>query len=339
MVLKKTDTLTGVFLFHLEVCYTEAIKINRGECPVKNELSKEQYEKLTKKRRFRGLRLALRYVKDFLLYDVLTTVLSFLARHTKLVKEHKYNGMFDDHEEGPLVLPNIETWRGEYKVSYTYSTHRNTFEHWFYNKKGRILTVHETEERTVGVHEFRVELIRFEVRFNPFTTITVERPSMTFLKDIVIPERKSMKVRPFDPSESLKPVGMNHYVIDFSQARFGFKIQHTLYRVSKEEALENALKIIKRQLKEKDGEVNELLTGIKNDGEFVTPEGDVLAENMICSYCGFPAFVSKDSQEYMYRCIRNHKKTDSGVNVHKVDPIEYSNILGNSKDELYDLLF
>ena len=280
-------------------------------------------------------------MKDFLTFHVPLTALSLLAKFTGLVREHEHSGVTTSIQEGPTVLPDIKAGRGEYKVSFTYSLLTDTYEHWFNTRKGkRIFTVDDSEECTKGVHDFRLELVRFEVRFNPFTTITVERPNMTFLKDIVLPERKSMRVKPFDPSESLKPIGMNHYTVDFSEARYSIQVSHPISAIEKEESLKNALKIIERQLKGKDKEVNELLTGIKNDGEFVTLEGDVLAKNIVCAYCGLPAFVSKDSQEHTYTCIREHTINNlPGDNVYRVDPVDYAIILGNTKEELYDLLF
>jgi len=253
-----------------------------------------------------------------LVFKCWVSVLSFAAKRG-LIVEHKLHDVIYKPDSFDVVpCPNIRTDRMVFNVSRAERVVTFIDEHWFNTKKGkRILTLSD-HKHTQDTIEYRAELEEFFCHFSPTLKKWVSRKApVVHLMDLT-------KVSVFEDIGKTSQFQAKTHHCDFSKCRFAFNMNTNAFRTPTE-VISESYNELKRQLEEKVPEINEMLTGVKNDAQYMSPSGQPLAENMICSKCGLPVFMSSKGR-YLFECMHHGE-------------IEYQNgIVRVSKEEYEDRL-
>jgi hypothetical protein len=164
----------------------------------------------------------------------------------------------------------------------------------------RVFTVRDDLEAPYEIR-FRGQLEQFEVHFDPIQRITVNR-------------------------RDNHPYAKVSVQIDFGKVRYGYVISFDEMSVSNPlEALDVALKSFKNSLAGKEAEINEILVGVKNYGDFMF-EDCPLFYYLTCHKCGAPLFKHPVER---FKCIHGCVP----IYPERLDPKEYENRLKYFHDE------
>ena len=263
-----------------------------------------------------------------------------LLAKIKLVREVK-----DFHSESVLnidllnkvrlVKDKIVTDRGVFNLSYFGSASRHISKWWYESlfRHKRLYTVCDVEKLYIQV-EARSACEEFKAHIDPVTTVTINKKSP---KVSILPPQK-----PFRLSEDpLKPVEVKTITADFMNTRLGVNVtlDETMMK-SVEELVKEAVMRAKTQMQnyieDNYAQINERLIGVKNDGQFMTKEGNPLLPNCLCGKCGRPVFKSA-LKDYTAQCLFCDEDLYS-IEIRKVDPEKYKEVYEYSKYELLDIL-
>lgn len=286
-------------------------------------MTNKTFRKMTKKDPFRGFKkFRMKYLTKQRFY-------AFLAK-LKLVKEvNKYSSLpyyLNLLNSVNILEEKIETERGVFNLSFCAQCDVIKDEEWYegvFSKR----CLHKTRDLefyriTVQVHS---ECEMFEVRLSPFTHTVVSRNNPR----IMIQETP----KSFDPHTSVSFKKLN---INFLNARLAVGVSLNVAIGTKEdiewgikECVQKAKTQMQNYIESNSEEINEKLTGVKADGEFVTPDGQRLLPNCICRRCGTPVFKSS-VDGYTAQCVQCDEDL-YGMEIDRVDPERYKDIYENNK--------
>ena len=242
-----------------------------------------------------------------------------------VVVEHKkdYTNIIDDGQ--PQTAPDLKSERFVFSVSYIIRKVEFISEYWFETKRGkRVFTVYENHHVDLRV-TYRADLKSFLAHFSHKFSKWVHASCPT----VVIPK---VSTPPFEP------VDFQYHSCDFSKCRYAFNFNvnpdtiHNLVKAPAEEVIAESYRVLGNSLTSKIPEINEILTGVPNDGELTSPRNCPLVDNLVCRICGHPVFAVPDSA-YIYECI-HHGEIDFLGGTDRVDPKTYKDIYKNCLTEL-----
>lgn len=233
-----------------------------------------------------------------------------------------------------LVEDKIVTDRGVFNLSYFGSASRHISKWWYESlfRHKRLYTIWEEEKLYITV-EARSECEEFKAHIDPITTVTINRRS---------PE---VYVAPHTPTrlyeEPVKPLEVKTVTADFMNTRLGVKVtlDETMMKSIEElvkEAVTRAKTQMQNYIEDNYAQINERLVGVKNDGQFMTEEGNPLLPNCLCGKCGRPVFKSA-LEDYTAQCLFCDEDLYS-IEIRKVDPEKYKEAYEYSKYELLEIL-
>lgn len=292
------------------------------------------YRKMTKKRPMRGLRLfKQKYLNKQGFY-------AFLAK-IRLVREvsNCFNTLIINNDainKVRLLEDKIETDRGIFNLSFLCRGRTYTQQCWYesrFKSHKRLYTV--KEEKTLYLEaEVRSQCEEFEVRIDPFNHIRVSRNNCHYHLPVIKPVKAFM----IDDKIKVKKID-----VDFLNARLGVSVvlsasdptEETIEELVKE-CVQKATVQMRNYIEGNSEAINERLTGIKGDGEFITPAGQRLLPNCICHRCGRPVFEPSHGC-YVAYCVRCDEDLHR-CEIDKVDPERYKDIYELNKEELYQIL-
>lgn len=295
-------------------------------------MNNKTYHRMTQKRSLRGLRL---FKQKYLTRD---RFYAFLAK-IKLVREVKYFHSepvinIDLLNRVRLVEDKIVTDRGVFNLSYFGSASRLISKWWYESlfRHKRLYTVCDEEKLYIEV-EARSECEEFKAHIDPLTVVQVSRRN---------PRVSILPQKPLRLGEDpMKPVKVKSITADFMNTRLGVKV--TLNDTMAEsvealvkEAVMRAKTQMQNYIEDNTAQINERLVGVKNDGQFMTKEGQPLLPNCLCAKCGRPVFKSSLS-EYTAQCLFCDEDLYS-IEVRRVDPKKYEEVYEYVKYELLDIL-
>lgn len=241
------------------------------------------------------------------------------------IVEHKTSYVNIINRGDITPVPEIKSDRYIFDVSYIIHKFEFVSEYWFCTKKGkRIYTVCDSHHFEFRI-SYRAELKSFLAHFSHKCKVWVHKhsPRVALIKPNAFEDLTG------DVTSDMK---IEEHYCDFSQCRYGFEFSLSPDAFSdtdvesKEEALSESYRILKNDLEGKISDINELLTGVKNDGDITSPSGAPLSDNLLCRKCGYPVFASiKD--KYSFECV--HHGDISNLDVIRVDPARYKEVLNN----------
>lgn len=296
-------------------------------------MNRKTYCKMTHRSPLRRFKLfKQKYLTKHFWYSLLAKI--------KLVREVK-----DFHSESVinidllnkvrLVKDKIVTDRGVFNLSYFGSASRHISKWWYESlfRHKRLYTVCDEEKLYIEV-EARSECEEFKAHIDPITTVTINRRSP---RVSTLPPQKPFRLG----EDPLKPLEVKTITADFMNTRLGVKV--TLNDTMAEsvealvkEAVMRAKTQMQNYIEDNTAQINERLVGVKNDGQFMTKEGQPLLPNCLCAKCGRPVFKSSLS-EYTAQCLFCDEDLYS-IEVRKVDPEKYKEVYEYVKYELLDIL-
>lgn len=212
------------------------------------------------------------------------------------IVEHKKD--YTKSDQGDITpSPDIISDRFVFRVSYIQRKVEFISEYWFETKNHkRIHTVYENhhEENRIS---FRAEMKSFYAHFS--------HKDRRWLHD----------------SKN-----------DFSNYRFAIEYALSpLDLFTHGEVFSESYKALKSGLMSKVPEINKELTGASNDGEFTSPSGFPLCDNIVCQKCGYPVFATKVSG-YYFECIRHGMIDYTEIEV--LNPSVYKRVWSNCLTEI-----
>ena len=234
-----------------------------------------------------------------------------------------------------LVEDKIVTDRGVFNLSYFGSASRHISKRWYESlfRHKRLYTVCDEEKIYIQV-EARSECEEFKAHIDPITTVTINRRSP---RVSILPPQKPLKLS----EDPLKPIEVKTITADFMNTRLGVKVtlDETMMKSIEElvkEAVMRAKTQMQNYIEDNYAQINERLVGVKNDGQFMTKEGNLLLPNCLCGKCGRPVFKSA-LKDYTAQCLFCDEDLYS-IEIWKVDPEKYKEAYEYSKYELLEIL-
>lgn len=230
-------------------------------------------------------------------------------------------------------VPDINSDRFVFSVSYILRKIESTHEYWFETNKGkRIFTVDESHHVEHRI-SYRAELESFYAHFSPKQRMWVHKnaPIVDLFEEI--PVRPTLS----DDIYARQVMAKLHRC-DFQQCRYAFDFCYapdTRTNRMPSEAISESYRALGVQLTSKVTEINKVLTGADYDGEMMSPKNMPLSENIICRKCGLPVFASA-KDKYQFECLV-HGEIDYH-DIARVDPVHYKNVLENTTEILEDLI-
>lgn len=294
-------------------------------------MNEKTYRKMTKNRPMRGLRL---FKQNYLTKQRFYAFLSKI----RLVREVKFFDFFpitnNDYINSIRLLEDrIKTDRGVFNLSF-YCTGIQYTNQWYYESifkfHKRLYTVMDEESISIEA-EVRSQCEEFEVRIDPFNHIRVNSRNN---KITVMPQ--------FTVGEYDEPIKSKVITVDFKNTRFGTKVTLEADPTGSDiedivlECVQRAMVQIRNYIEGNSEAINERLTGVKADGEFLSPDGQRLLPNCICHRCGRPVFKSS-VEGYTAQCVFCDEDL-YGIEIEKVDPERYKDIYEFNKKLFYDYL-
>ena len=296
-------------------------------------MKEKTYRRMTRRSPLRGLKLfKQKYLTKQRFYSLLA--------HLKLVREVR------DNVTVPIVnstLMNtirmsdekLVTDRGVFNLSFQCKgeEHRT---HWWYEsifKSHKVLYTFMDETAIFLRAEVRSECEEFEIRIDPFMHRRVTRRD----NYVYIQEPIDRGLPPSARVSQFKRVEFN-----FLKARMhtSVTLKVDLVRDSLDDLVKECVNRARVQiinyLRGNSEEINEKLTGVKFDGEFVSPDGQRLIPNCTCPQCGLPLFNSS-SEGHFAQCVVC-RENFYDFEVVRRDPIIYKEIYENNKGFLKDIL-
>ena len=234
-----------------------------------------------------------------------------------------------------LVKDKIITDRGVFNLSYFGSASRHISKWWYESlfRHKRLYTVCDEEKLYIQV-EARSECEEFKAHIDPITTVTINRRSH---RVFILPPQKSLRLS----EDPLKPIERKTITADFMNTRLGVNVtlDETMMKSIEElvkEAVMRAKTQMQNYIEDNYAQINERLIGVKNDGQFMTKEGNPLLLNCLCGKCGRPVFKSA-LKDYTAQCLFCDEDLYS-IEIRKVDPEKYKEVYEYSKYELLEIL-
>ena len=234
-----------------------------------------------------------------------------------------------------LVEDKIVTDRGVFNLSYFGSASRHISKWWYESlfRHKRLYTVYDEEKLYIQV-EARSECEEFKAHIDPITTVTINRRSP---RVSILPPQKPFRLG----EDPLKPIEVKTVTADFMNTRLGVKVtlDETMMKSIEElvkEAVMRAKTQMQNYIEDNYAQINERLVGVKNDGQFMTKEGNSLLPNCLCGKCGRPVFKSA-LEDYTAQCLFCDEDLYS-IEIRKVDPEKYKEAYEYSKYELLEIL-
>ena len=234
-----------------------------------------------------------------------------------------------------LVEDKIVTDRGVFNLSYFGSASRHISKWWYESlfRHKRLYTVYDEEKLYIQV-EARSECEEFKAHIDPITTVTINRRSP---RVSILPPQKPFRLG----EDPLKPIEVKPVTADFMNTRLGAKVtlDETMMKSIEElvkEAVMRAKTQMQNYIEDNYAQINERLVGVKNDGQFMTKEGNSLLPNCLCGKCGRPVFKSA-LEDYTAQCLFCDEDLYS-IEIRKVDPEKYKEAYEYSKYELLEIL-
>ena len=296
-------------------------------------MNEKTYRKMTKKRPLRGFRLfKQKYLTKQRFY-------AFLAK-IRLVHEVKFTDSSpiinnDYINKVRLLEDKIETDRGVFNLSFyctgTRCTHKWHYESVFKPHR-RLYTVSDEEDIYVEA-EVRSQCEEFEVRLDPFNHIRANKKHYRLF--IHSP------IQPLLGENKTQTVKTKSCTVNFLNARFGTNVTLKVGDTSSiedivKECVQRAVVQMRNYIEGNSEAINERLTGVKADGEFLSPDGQRLLPNCVCHRCGRPVFKSS-VEGYTAQCVFCDEDL-YGIEIEKVDPERYKDIYEFNKKPFYDYL-
>lgn len=232
-----------------------------------------------------------------------------------LVVEHKKNYTRVIHQGDIKTAPDIASKRFIFAVSYAIHQVVSVSEYWFETKRGKKIFVMWENSHTENRISYRAELKSFFCHFSHRHKQWVHHQA----PKVILYQKNSPMNENMD---------FRYHTCDFSKCRYAFEmsIALDLNPTTAEEVISESYRVLGNSLRSRVTEINEILTGVKNDGNLTSPLGCPLADNLVCRECGYPVFAVPTSA-YIYDCI-HHGEIDY-PRVDKVDPKTYEEILAN----------
>lgn len=290
---------------------------------------------MTKKRPLRGFKLfKQKYLNKQRLYTVLAKL--HLVREVKATSVQPYF----NHKLTDRVILSKETIcaeRGTFNLSYFLEV-KVIRELWQYVSLFRRKPLHTVKDeiRYEMAVSARSECLSFWVKPDPFQTIMVDRN-----KPVICTYGSEFFHLPYSNNDELKNVKVREYRCDFYGARLAVNRIDT---VSDEKDIEVAVRELIERVKDQiteyinthSAEINEKLCGVKFDGALQTSDGHTLMQNCICHKCGHPVFTTS-TEGYTAQCIVCDEDLYT-IEIDKVDPVLYQEIIDHNERKLYHLL-
>lgn len=273
--------------------------------------------------------------------------LFYILAKLKIVK------MVEEKDTRPIILGNlyrvmqcdyISVDRGRFAVShYTEGSVSHYIKRYESLFKHRVLFTDIDKWSVSIITKLRAECLEFEVHFDPYNQARVQAKLPRFFV------QKREPVKPY--TGDLKKEDFVEYKpkeIDFSKARLGnsftlevedvdfTKVNETVKDLI-DECINKAFTQLQTYIEGNIEEINEKLTGVKADGEFIAPDGQRLLPNCLCTRCGAPLFKSS-VEGYSAQCVLCDEDWYS-FEVRKVDPKNYEDSYYFNKEYLYRALF
>lgn len=299
-------------------------------------MNNKTYHKMTKKRSLRGLRLfAQKYFTKQRFY-------SFLAK-INLVREVKHfshspilNNEFINKVR--LLEDKIVTDRGIFNLSFHCIGETHLYQWWYESifKPHKKLYVISDEKFIYVEAQVRSQCEEFEVRIDPFNHIRVPKQHCTVFL------HQPAKPKSFLLQEELKFVAPKKWTVDLLKARLGTKVtlkvntEGSTIEDTVKECVQKATVQLRNYIEGNSEAINEMITGVKADGEFISHDGQRLLPNTICHKCGSPVFKSS-VDGYVAQCIVCDEDL-YGIETCKLDPKVYEKVYEGNKTILYDIL-
>ena len=234
-----------------------------------------------------------------------------------------------------LVEDKIVTDRGVFNLSYFGSASRHISKWWYESlfRHKRLYTVCDEEKLYITV-EARSECEEFKAHIDPITTVTINRRSP---RVSILPPQKPLRLS----EDPMKPIEVKTVTADFMNTRLGVRVtlDETMMKSIEElvkEAVMRAKTQMQNYIEDNYAQINERLVGVKNDGQFMTEEGNPLLPNCLCGKCGRPVFKSA-LKDYTAQCLFCDEDLYS-IEIRKVDPEKYKEAYEYSKYELLEIL-
>lgn len=301
-------------------------------------MKEKTYRKMTKKRFLRGLRL---FNSKYLTKERFYALLAKLC----LVIEVKDNSRFPIRHEllnsVKLVEEKLVTDRGVFKLSYLAEGERIINSLWYRsisNPKKKLLVVRD--ENTIIIKAKVIsQCEEFEVRLDPFNHLRLNSRQN---KVSILPPQKISLCSPVEGEIEKMKYTVKEYGLDFLNARVSVEVSVSASSAESsvadliKECISKARAQVQDFIESSAEEINERISGVKYDGEFVSPDGQRLLENCLCRKCGLPVFKSS-VEGYSAYCVACHKNLHQDK-VAKVDQKKYEVVYDNCKMVMYHLL-
>lgn len=297
-------------------------------------MTERGYKNMTKKRPFRGVKL---FIKEHFNKPTLFKVLAKIGL-VKEVKKHLTTPILNNEALNKVRLNDkpFTTSRGKFDLSY-YAEGLIIIDQWWYEsrfskKPKRLYTIMDWSKSYVKMLA-KADCIEFLARFDPFNEVRVCR--------------NAPRVMLF-PHQPHRPLGMGSPVsvkyeekyLDFFSARVSIEVKSVACSPSQRditdsvnECLKEATKRMKTYLENNASEMNEKLTGVKNDGQLMSPDGNTLLPNCVCSRCSFPVFKTT-TDGYTAQCVMCDEDLYE-MEIRKLDPKAYEDAYKWTKEVLY----
>jgi hypothetical protein len=207
--------------------------------------------------------------------------------------------------------------------------HVDYIREWYRDKHGKVRLMLKDKDNSYIFTKTTVYPTEFTIIFGdlPENRIRVEN---NYSERI---DFKTHEVLPFTKEEySSEPLIVQNLQVDFSKGinemRLRYDTTHSTVRNATEEDIFLAVKSkIKSDIDYT--ELNEAMTGIKNDG-YITYDGKTLKKNCVCRKCGYPVFRKTAFEKPV--CI-NHGELEY-YDVIRLNNIKYETTLRNTLNEL-----
>lgn len=246
-----------------------------------------------------------------------------------LVIEHKKNYTNVVDLTQPKPGPDACSPRFVFEVSYVLRMIESVSEYWFTNKKGKKLFVVWDNFHREGRISYRLVLKSFYAHFSPKQRMWVYRNA-----PVVYLSPDTIKCHSFSDGP-VEPVEVKTHRCDFSPCTYAFEFSYVYEQGPTPEVFSESHKAISNGLYSKVTEINKILTGVDHDGEMLSPKKMPLADNLLCKKCGLPVFASAEDK-YKFECLYCGEVTY--IDVKRVDPVVYEDVLDNTFEILEDLI-
>lgn len=227
----------------------------------------------------RAINRAVNYFKAFM-FRVKVSLFEFLAKYG-FVKKHSHSEVNTDHLTQPIPLPDLAGKRYVFGMSYVLYQTKYVSECWYETESGKRLFTISDHHDTKYFMDYRADLKSFCIQYTPF------RDDGRWCSPTDCPSMKS--------------------VFHELRHRFTFQIEEppTDPKNPSPKVLFKSYERFKDMIAKELPEINEKLSGVKNDGWLVDKDNHPLCENIVCKGCFCPVFSTDSRNPYIYNCI-NH---------------------------------